>query len=97
MPLKTIGTGLSRTGATSTRTAIEQLGLEPCHHMMELFANPEQVAIWMEVAQNGASDRNTVVDGYSAQIDFPGGRVWQQTIQPFPDAKVIHTERPEDA
>ena len=43
MSLKIIGTGMSRTGTLSTKTALETLGYGPCHHMMELFANPAQV------------------------------------------------------
>jgi hypothetical protein len=96
MPLEIIGTGMSRTGTKSTRTALEQLGYGPCHHMMELFANPAQVAIWTEVARCEPVDWEAVFDGYRAQVDFPGGRIWQQTLHACPDARVIHTERPED-
>jgi len=97
MPLKIIGTGMSRTGTLSTKSALETLGFGPCHHMMELFANPAQVEIWAEVARCAPVDWEGVFDGYSSQVDFPGGRVWQQTINAFPEAKVLHTERPEDA
>lgn len=96
MTLKVIGTGFSRTGTMSTRTALESLGFGPCHHMMELFANPAQVAIWSDVARGGPMDWERVFAGYSAQVDFPGGRVWQQTIDAFPEARVLHTERPEE-
>uniref|UniRef100_UPI004048A8FD sulfotransferase family protein n=1 Tax=Yoonia sp. TaxID=2212373 RepID=UPI004048A8FD len=96
MPLEIIGTGMSRTGTMSTRTALETLGLGPCHHMMELFANPQQVDVWTQVATGKTHDWESVFAGYTSQVDFPGGRVWQQTIEAFPAAKVIHTERPED-
>ncbi|MCC1492627.1 sulfotransferase family protein [Cognatishimia sp. F0-27] len=96
MPLKIIGTGMSRTGTLSTRTALETLGFGPCHHMMALFENPDQVETWAAVARCEPVDWNAVFHGYSAQVDFPGGRVWQQTIQAFPEAKVLHTERPEE-
>lgn len=96
MTLKVIGTGLSRTGTLSTRMALEQLGFGPCHHMMALFADPAQVAIWTEVARGKTTDWEAVFDGFTAQVDFPGGRVWQQTIDAFPAAKVLHTERPEE-
>ena len=96
MSLKIIGTGMSRTGTLSTKTALETLGFGPCHHMMELFANPAQVAIWSEVARCEPMDWQAVFAGYSSQVDFPGGRVWQQTIHAFPEAKVLHTERSEE-
>ena len=35
MALKIIGTGVGRTGTYSLRSAINQLGLGPCHHMEE--------------------------------------------------------------
>ena len=96
MSLKIIGTGMSRTGTLSTKTALETLGFGPCHHMMELFANPDQVEKWVEVARCEPVAWGAVFDGYGSQVDFPGGRVWQQTIQAFPDAKVLHNERPEE-
>lgn len=96
MTLKVIGTGLTRTGTLSTRMALEQLGFGPCHHMMALFADPAQVQIWTDVAQGKTTDWRAVFEGFNAQVDFPGGRVWQQTIDAFPDAKVLHTERPEE-
>ena len=64
--------------------------------MMELFANPAQVEKWAEVARCEPVAWDAVFDGYQSQVDFPGGRVWQQTIHAFPDAKVLHTERPEE-
>jgi hypothetical protein len=97
MTLQIIGTGMSRTGTLSTKAALETLGLGPCHHMMELFESPEQVRIWTEVARRRTTDWEAVFAGYRSQVDFPGGRVWQQTIDAFPDAKVVHTERPEEA
>ncbi len=35
-------------------------------------------------------------NGYVSQVDWPGAHVWEQTMAAFPDARVIHTERPED-
>ncbi|MEM9585455.1 MAG: sulfotransferase family protein [Pseudomonadota bacterium] len=96
MSLKIIGTGMSRTGTLSTKMALEALGFGPCHHMLELFAHPAQVEKWVEVARCEPTDWSTVFKGYGSQVDFPGGRVWQQTVQAFPEAKVLHTERPED-
>jgi hypothetical protein len=52
MALKVIGSGLGRTGAMSTKLALEQLGFGPCHHMVEVFMHPESVPLWIE-AGNG--------------------------------------------
>jgi hypothetical protein len=76
--------------------ALEELGFGPCHHMMELFTDPAQVALWTSVARGERTDWGAIFDGYASQVDFPGGRVWKRTLAAFPDAKVLHTERPEE-
>jgi Sulfotransferase domain len=43
-----------------------------------------------------AFDWAEVFSGYNSQVDWPGAHVWHQTSIAFPNAKVIHTERPED-
>lgn len=79
----------------SLKEALEQLGFGPCHHMEEVFKNPEQVPNWQTVAAGGAVDWNTVFAGYSSQIDWPGAHVWRELSVAFPDAKVIHSQRPD--
>ncbi len=51
---------------------------------------------WRAVAAGGPIDWHAVFDGYDAQVDWPGAAVWEQTATAFPDAKVLHTERPEE-
>lgn len=94
--LKVIGSGFGRTGTMSTKLALEQLGLGPCHHMIEVMQNPAQPAYWKAVACGEQVDWADVFRGYSSQVDWPGAAVWHETARAFPDAKVVHTERPED-
>jgi Sulfotransferase domain len=96
MSLKVIGSGFGRTGTMSMKMALEQLGLGPCHHMLEVMHNPAQPAKWRAVAAGEAVAWRDVFDGYRSQVDWPGAAVWQQTVTAFPDAKVVHTERPEE-
>ncbi|MCB1489782.1 MAG: hypothetical protein KDJ88_20275 [Bauldia sp.] len=96
MSLKVIGTGFGRTGTLSTKLALEQLGFGPCHQMVEVMGNPAQPAKWAAVAAGEDVDWEDVYEGYTAQVDFPGAAVWRQTTIAFPDAKVVHTERPEE-
>lgn len=96
MGLKIIGSGFGRTGTMSTKLALEQLGFGPCHHMVEVIHNPDQTRHWAACADGKAVDWEAAFDGYTSQVDFPGASVWEQLIQAFPDAKVIHTERPEE-
>ncbi len=96
MALKVIGSGFGRTGTMSTKTALEQLGFGPCHHMLEVMNNPAQPAQWQAVAAGEQVDWNEVFFGYGSQVDWPGAHVWDKTAKAFPDARVLHTERPEE-
>jgi hypothetical protein len=79
------------------KEALGVLGLGPCHHMLEVMENPAQLPLWQAVAAGDKVDWNEVFADYRSQVDWPGAHVWQETMQAFPEAKVIHTERPEDA
>lgn len=92
MALKVIGTGLGRTGTMSLKLALEQLGLGPCHHMVEVFMHPESVPLWVE-AGRGRADWDRLFDGYSSMVDHPGCRFWRELMDYYPDAKLIHTVR----
>lgn len=96
MGLQIIGSGFGRTGTMSTKIALEQLGFGPCHHMTEVMANPDQPPHWDALAEGREVDWADVFAGYSSQVDFPGAAVWHQLSIAFPEAKVIHTERPEE-
>ena len=96
MTLKVIGSGFGRTGTMSTKMALEQLGFGPCHHMVEVMGNPAQPAHWDALAAGEDPDWSEVFAGYTSQVDFPGASVWHELSIAFPDAKVIHTERPEE-
>lgn len=96
MSLKVIGSGFGRTGTMSTKIALEQLGLGPCHHMVEVMGNADQPAHWAAYAAGEEVDWADVFSGYTAQVDFPGAAVWHELSVAFPDALVLHTERPEE-
>lgn len=96
MGLKIIGSGFGRTGTMSTKMALEQLGFGPCHHMVEVMGNPDQPPYWDALAAGKLVDWADVFDGYESQVDFPGASIWHELFVAFPDAKVIHTERPEE-
>ena len=96
MSLEVIGSGFGRTGTMSTKLALETLGLGPCHHMTEVMGNPNQPAFWDAKATGEEVDWGDVFADYHSQVDFPGASVWHELSIAFPDAKVIHTERPAD-
>jgi Sulfotransferase domain len=96
MTLQVIGSGFGRTGTKSLKAALERLGYGPCHHMHEVVENPGQVLHWQKLANGGTVDWEAVFSGYNSQVDWPGAHVWRELATAFPDAKVIHTVRPED-
>ena len=95
MALKVIGSGLGRTGTLSTKLALEQLGFAPCHHMVEVFMNPEQIQLWID-AGNGKPDWDAIFADYTAMVDHPGCQFWRELMDHYPDAKVLHTVRDPD-
>jgi hypothetical protein len=94
--LEIIGSGFGRTGTSSTRVALQELGFGPCHHMAEVFMNPDQVAHWQALAAGEDVDLDAAFEGYRATLDWPATHVWSDLHVLNPDAKVLHTVRPED-
>jgi len=41
--LKVVGAGVGRTGTHSLKLALEQLLDVPCHHMLEILGDPNQI------------------------------------------------------
>ena len=64
--------------------------------MHEVFENPPQVAHWQAVARGDAVDWDAVFAGYRSQVDWPGAAVWSALAEAYPEAKVVHTVRPDD-
>ncbi|MBW8813687.1 MAG: hypothetical protein JF588_09705 [Caulobacterales bacterium] len=95
MALKVIGSGLGRTGTMSLKLALEQLGLGPCHHMVEVFMHPETVPLWVAAGQ-GQGDWDAIFAGYPSMVDHPGCIYWRELMDLYPDAKVLHTVRDPD-
>jgi len=96
MSLKVIGSGFGRTGTKSLKDALEYLGFGPCHHMYELLENPPHVAVWQAVSRGETRDWEAVFEGYQSQIDWPGAHYWSELVTAFPEAKVVHSMRPEE-
>ena len=93
MALQVIGAGLGRTGTLTLKTALERLGFGPCHHMLEVFANPGQVPHWNKAALNEAFDWEDIYGTYQATVDWPGAHFWAPLADRYPEAKVILSRR----
>lgn len=97
MALSVIGSGFGRTGTRSLKDALELLGLGPCHHMEEVLPSAEQIDLWRAVSVGEPLDHARIFDGFSSQIDWPGAHVWRELAVAYPDAKVVHSVRPDES
>jgi hypothetical protein len=77
----------------SLKTALEQLGLGPCYHMVECFPQgPEHWRKWID-AVNGKPDWDAIFDGFNSTVDFPSCSSYRALAAHYPDAKVVLTVR----
>lgn len=97
MALKVVGAGVGRTGTHSLKIALEQLLGGPCHHMLEVFAHLEQVPVWTDAIEGRPIDWQQLMDGYVAQVDWPGASFWPELLEANPDALVILSVRDPEA
>lgn len=93
MALQIISAGVGRTGTFSMKSALEQLGFGPCHHMEEVDARDAvQVAKWQSAAE-GQADWETNYAGFRSAVDWPTAAFWLELSRAYPTAKVLLTVR----
>jgi hypothetical protein len=95
-PLQVVGAGVGRTGTHSLKVALEQLLGGPCHHMIEVFGQPEQVAGWSDAIEGRPVDWDALLGAYRALVDWPGCSFWPELTAAYPDALVLLSVRPAD-
>ena len=93
MSLELIGAGFGRTGTLSLKTALEMIGLGPCHHMLEVHANPGSDETWYQASLGDEIDWETLLGRYRAIVDWPGCRFWRELSQRYPSAPVLLSVR----
>lgn len=93
MPLEVIGAGFGRTGTTTLKTALKQLGYEKIYHMNEVNLNPEHTEYWLSALNGADVDWNLFFKEYNAAVDWPTCTFYKQLMEKFPNAKVILTVR----
>jgi Sulfotransferase domain len=94
--LEVVGAGVGRTGTHSLKVALEQLLGGTCHHMVEVFAHPDEVPVWIEAVDGQQVDWDALMAGYVAQVDWPGASFWPELTKANPDALVILSVRDPD-
>lgn len=97
MALQVIGAGFGRTGTLSMKAALEKLGYDKCHHMLEVMPNDDQLDMWHNISQGEAPDWDKVFEGFGASVDFPSSGYWRELAAHYPEAKIVLTTRDFDS
>lgn len=97
MNLEIVGAGFGRTGTQSLKIALEQLGVGPCYHMMEVFGNVAHIPLWAAATSGEKPDWETIFANYRSTVDWPGCAFWQELAALNPRAKVLLSYRDSDA
>jgi hypothetical protein len=95
--MKVIGAGFGRTGTTSLKVALADLGLGPCYHMKELIANPQHAHFWTAALDGAQVDWKAFFADYQSTVDWPGCHFYRQLMAEYPDAKVLLSVRDPEA
>jgi hypothetical protein len=91
--MRVIGAGLPRTGTLTQKLALEQLGLGPCYHWVDVLADLDrEVPLWNR-ALDGEAPWAEVFDGYGSTVDWPGGRFYRELTDAYPEAMVLLSVR----
>jgi hypothetical protein len=92
--MQVIGAGFGRTGTMTLKAALEELGVGPCYHMVEvLWGDTSRLPLWQAAANGEEVDWKAVFDGFQSTVDWPGCTFWEPLMEVFPDAKVLLTVR----
>src|ERR671921_2658408 len=94
--MRIIGAGFGRTGTTSLKAALEQLGFGPSYTLSEVFRNPGHVGFWEAARRDPTGegvDWEEFLAGYEVAVDWPACSFYEELMEAFPEAPVILTVR----
>jgi hypothetical protein len=94
--MRLIGAGLPRTGTLTQKLALEQLGLGPCYHWVNVIADLDQVELW-DRAIDGEAQWERIFAGHNSTVDWPGGYFYSELQDAYPEAKVLLSVRDPEA
>lgn len=89
MTLRVIGAGFGRTGTTSLKAALEELGYGKCYHMTEVMKNPSHAYFWRDVMEGKDVDWRGFFADYQSTVDWPSCDYYRDLMAIYPDAKVL--------
>jgi hypothetical protein len=96
MELEVVGAGFGRTGTQSLKLALEELGVGPCYHMMEVFGNTEHIPLWAAATRGETPDWDALFANYRSTVDWPGCAFWRDLAAKNPNARILLSYRNSD-
>jgi hypothetical protein len=91
--MRVIGAGFGRTGTTSLKAALEELGFGPSYGLTEVFDHPEHVGFWESARRGEKVNWKGFFAGYEVTVDWPACSFYEKLMEAFPEAPVILTVR----
>ena len=79
--MRVIGAGLPRTGTLTQKLALEQLGVGPCYHWVNVIADLDQVELWWR-SLDGEDAWREALEGFTCTVDWPGGYFYRELDSP---------------
>ena len=96
MELEVVGAGFGRTGTQSLKLALEELGVGPFYHMMEVFGNTEHIPLWAAATRGETPDWDALFANYRSTVDWPGCAFWRDLAAKNPNARILLSYRDSD-
>ncbi|KAI1160850.1 P-loop containing nucleoside triphosphate hydrolase protein [Nemania serpens] len=106
VPMRALLLAPGRTGTTSMRAAMKQLGFVDTYHMMNCsIENPPDALLWMDalrakydgIGEFTRKDWDKLLGSSQAVCDWPACAFAKELIEAYPEAKVIMTTREVDS
>ena len=91
--MKVLGAGVGRTGTTSTKAALEELGFGPCYTFATMFERPEGIDFWLRAYAGELVDWARFFADFQSTVDWPACDFVEPLMALYPDAPVILTVR----
>jgi hypothetical protein len=94
MAPRVVGAGLPRTATHSLEEALEEVLGGTCLHMRKLPNHPFDLGERWRMALRGDDPGwSTILDGYTAAVDWPTSQYWRELSAAYPDALVLLSVR----
>lgn len=94
---RVFGLGMSRTGTTSLRSALEFLGFGPCYHVTEAILWPHLAYQWQLFTERRTPPLENILGRYPSACDVPIFYHWREIFAKWPQARFILTVRSPDS